>query len=257
MPLRNWLSDLLGVLYVWVNGTQQPQSNGLEFLGDGVAVAYDPIVNRNKITIVGSGGGSGILHGAGVPSGALGNIDDFYINTTANTIYGPKTVGGWGSPASLVGPAGPTGSAGATGSAGPDGNQPVGFAAVIFPTTAGTADATGFVVPASPTGNGRFLLTLSLPRVITAIVGTGTVNLRVGITTGGQEIVTDQAITSATAVGTIVGGQSLATLGASMLAANAYTLALNAGDSVKIRATTTGTLSAGAATLYVYGVYLP
>lgn len=248
ITLRNWISDLLGVLYVWVNGVQQPQSSGLEILGDGVTTAYDSILNRNKITIIGSGGGSGILHGAGVPSSGLGNISDFYINTTANTIYGPKTGGGWGSPVSLIGP---------TGAAGPDGNQPVGFAAVTFPTTAGTADATGFVVPASPTGNGRFLLTLVLPRVITAIVGTGTVALRVGITTGGQEIVTDQTISSATAVGTIVGGQSLATLGASMLAANAYTLVMNAGDVVKISATTTGTLSAGAATLYVYGVYLP
>jgi hypothetical protein len=55
MPLRNWLSDLLGVLYVWVNGVQQPQSNGLEFLG-GVTSTYDPVTNRNKVTLSASAG---------------------------------------------------------------------------------------------------------------------------------------------------------------------------------------------------------
>lgn len=56
MPLRNWLSDLLGILYVWVNGAQSPQSNGLEFLGTGITAAYDPITGRNKVTFAAAGG---------------------------------------------------------------------------------------------------------------------------------------------------------------------------------------------------------
>ena len=60
---------------------------------------------------VGSGGGGGntVLNGAGAPSGGTGSDGDFYINTSANTIYGPKTAGAWGSPTSLVGPTGAAG----------------------------------------------------------------------------------------------------------------------------------------------------
>ena len=75
------------------------------------------------IGATGSTGGAGaagadgktVRNGAGAPSGGLGVDGDFYVNTSANTIYGPKTSGAWGSPISLVGPTGSTGSAGADG----------------------------------------------------------------------------------------------------------------------------------------------
>jgi hypothetical protein len=51
----------------------------------------------------------------------LGTIGDFYLNTTTNTLFGPKTAGGWGSGVSLVGPAGPAGPAGPQGPAGSGG----------------------------------------------------------------------------------------------------------------------------------------
>ena len=51
--------------------------------------------------------GKTILNGTGAP-GAVGELDDFYLDTTAHAIYGPLTGGGWGSATSLVGPAGPT-----------------------------------------------------------------------------------------------------------------------------------------------------
>ena len=57
--------------------------------------------------------------GSGAPSAGLGVDGDFYIDTAADTIYGPKTSGSWGSPRSLVGPTGPAGAAGATGPQGP------------------------------------------------------------------------------------------------------------------------------------------
>ena len=44
---------------------------------------------------------------------------DFYINTSAHTIFGPKTAGAWGSGTSLVGPTGATGADGADGAPGP------------------------------------------------------------------------------------------------------------------------------------------
>lgn len=59
--------------------------------------------------------------GAGVPGAGLGNNGDFYINTSASTIYGPKTAGAWGSPTSIVGPTGATGGVGPTGATGATG----------------------------------------------------------------------------------------------------------------------------------------
>lgn len=70
-------------------------------------------------TINGSSGLNTILSGAGVPAGATGNDGDFYIDTAANTIYGPKTAGSWGTATSLVGSTGPQGPTGADGA---DGN---------------------------------------------------------------------------------------------------------------------------------------
>jgi hypothetical protein len=76
--------------------------------------------------------GSTVRNGAGTPSGGLGNDGDFYINTSANTIYGPKTSGSWGSPANIKGDTGATGS---TGSAGTNGKTVLNGTAA--PTTEG------------------------------------------------------------------------------------------------------------------------
>ncbi len=57
-----------------------------------------------------------------------GVVGDFYINTTSNYIYGPKTIAGWPvigtslvGATGATGPAGPTGATGAMGPAGPTG----------------------------------------------------------------------------------------------------------------------------------------
>jgi hypothetical protein len=59
--------------------------------------------------------GKTVLNGSGAPSSGLGTNGDFYIDTTADAIYGPKTAGAWGSSTSLVGPAGSNGAAGEDG----------------------------------------------------------------------------------------------------------------------------------------------
>jgi hypothetical protein len=56
--------------------------------------------------------GRTILNGTTTPAAGLGANGDFYINTTADTIYGPKTSSGWGAPTPLVGPQGPPGADG-------------------------------------------------------------------------------------------------------------------------------------------------
>jgi hypothetical protein len=48
-----------------------------------------------------------VLNGAGAPSNELGTNGDFYLDTTASTLYGPKASGVWpGTGVSLVGPGG-------------------------------------------------------------------------------------------------------------------------------------------------------
>jgi len=86
-----------------------------------------------------------------VPPTTEGAEGDFYIDTLANTIYGPKTAGAWGAATSIVGPQGATGSAGPAGAAGPAG--PAGATGPAGPQgdTGGTG-ATGATGPAGPTG---------------------------------------------------------------------------------------------------------
>ena len=49
--------------------------------------------------------GKTVLNGSGAPSSALGTDGDFYIDTTATAIYGPRASGLWGSPTALIGTA--------------------------------------------------------------------------------------------------------------------------------------------------------
>lgn len=56
-----------------------------------------------------------ILHGSGAPSEGTGNNGDFYLDTTAHKIYGPKAAGVWPAGVELVGPKGETGTTGTAG----------------------------------------------------------------------------------------------------------------------------------------------
>lgn len=62
--------------------------------------------------------GKTIRNGSGAPAAGLGVDGDFYIDTTNDLIYGPKTGGSWGTGTSIVGPAGPAGPTGPTGADG-------------------------------------------------------------------------------------------------------------------------------------------
>ncbi len=98
----------------------------------------------------GSDGADGktVLNGSGVPAAGLGTDGDFYIDTTAKAIYGPKTTGAWGVATSLVGSIGADGSPGAVGATGATGSiGPVGPAGATGP--AGPAGAAG---PTGPAG---------------------------------------------------------------------------------------------------------
>lgn len=94
--------------------------------------------------------GKTVLNGAVAPT-TEGVDGDFYIDTVAVAIYGPKIGGVWGSAVSLVGPMGATGAAGPQGPAGADGAVgPVGPAGAVGPQ--GPAGPTGAQGPAGATG---------------------------------------------------------------------------------------------------------
>jgi hypothetical protein len=84
--------------------------------------------------------GRTVLSGSGGPASELGADGDFFIDTTAWVIYGPKATGAWPGGASLVGP---TGATGATGPVGPTG--------ATGPT--GPTGATGEQGPQGPKGD--------------------------------------------------------------------------------------------------------
>ena len=101
-----------------------------------------------------------VLFGTAIPS-SEGNDGDFYIRTTNNYLYGPKTSGSWGSGVSLVGPAGADGAPGADGADGADGAA--GATGATGATGAAGADGktwySGSGAPSAGTGvNGDFYL---------------------------------------------------------------------------------------------------
>ena len=64
--------------------------------------AVSVLVNEQIVTLdLGVAGpqgprGNSLLNGVGEPTLALGINGDFYIDTVANELYGPKTTGSWG-----------------------------------------------------------------------------------------------------------------------------------------------------------------
>jgi hypothetical protein len=85
--------------------------------------------------------GRTVLNGSGAPAAGLGADGDFYVDTAAWDIYGPKTSGAWGSGTSLVGPQGAQGIQGEQGIQGIQGIQ----------GPAGADGADGLGVPAGGT----------------------------------------------------------------------------------------------------------
>jgi len=116
--------------------------------------------------------GKTVLNGAGNPANNFGNNGDFYINTTTNTLFGPKANGVWPGGISLVGPLGPQGPAGATG--------PQGSIGLTGPTGAtGPQGPIGLTGPTGATGvqgaagiNGKTVLNGTVnPASITGVDG--------------------------------------------------------------------------------------
>jgi hypothetical protein len=65
--------------------------------------------------------GRTVLNGGKAPSSLEGRVGDFYVDTSEQLLYGPKSEAGWGSGVALVGPQGPKGDKGDQGDVGPFG----------------------------------------------------------------------------------------------------------------------------------------
>lgn len=79
---------------------------------DGAVATPSPICSPNTI-----------LSGSGPPADTVGNGGDFYLDTAANVLYGPKVGDAWPTTGvTLVGPQGPPGQNGTNGTNGTDGN---------------------------------------------------------------------------------------------------------------------------------------
>jgi len=94
---------------IWRDGQGIPSgslgSDGDYYLDDATGNVHLKIAGT--YSVVANIKGAAVLNGIIAPT-AEGVDGDFYINTAASLLYGPKTAGSWGLGASLVGPAGNT-----------------------------------------------------------------------------------------------------------------------------------------------------
>jgi hypothetical protein len=104
--------------------------------------------------------GKTVLNGNGAPSNSLGGNGDFYIDTSTSEIYGPKTGGTWGAPASLKGA---DGSPWTDGGTLPVGSTETGTYAMSLPASVSTTDSNGDTVEAPITGPMDTAISFNVP----------------------------------------------------------------------------------------------
>lgn len=105
--------------------------------------------------------GKTVLSGSGAPSSGTGANGDFYIDTSASRIYGPKASGAWGSGTSMIGPQGSAGTNGTNGANGSAATVSVGTVTTLAPgasatvTNAGSSNSAvfNFGIPAGAAGS--------------------------------------------------------------------------------------------------------
>jgi hypothetical protein len=107
-----------------LSGTTAPGSglgtNGDFYLNTTTADLHGPKASGSwpaPVSLKGPQGNAGktILSGSSAPSSGTGTDGDFYLNTAASTLYGPKASGAWPAGVTLIGPAGANGTNGIDG----------------------------------------------------------------------------------------------------------------------------------------------
>lgn len=118
--------------------------------------------------------GRTLLSGTTTPGAGVGANGDFFINTAASLIYGPKSGGVWPTGVSLVGPAGATGPAGPAGATGSSAYQVAvagGFVGTEAQWLASLVGAQGPQGPAGATGASGSAATVAIGTVTTGAAG--------------------------------------------------------------------------------------
>ena len=112
---------------------------------------------------------------------------------------------------------------------------------------------------ASPTGPGRWKLVSIDLRVKVAVTGGGTpsATVKVGSTSGGQEVILSQTVLPAATVGSIVGGFALNTLGSDMSQINGFEAVYPASQIIYADVTASGPPATGTLTAYLLWQGLP
>jgi hypothetical protein len=169
--------------------------------------------------------GNTVLYGAGPPASATGVNGNFYIDTSANFIYGPKAAGAWPAGTSLIGPQGAQGPQGIQGPVGPTGP-----------------------VPEAPTDGQVYGRSMSAWTPVTGGVPSGTVMVfyQAAAPTGWTKVTTqnDKALRVVSGNGGVAGGTNpFSTVMAQTVVGN-HTMALSE--------TATGITSGGSNTFTVY-----
>ncbi|MCO4864210.1 collagen-like protein [Cupriavidus sp. WGlv3] len=165
-----------------LSGTNAPTadmgSDGDFYLNVSSSTLYGPKAGGEwpaGVSLIGPQGvagapGATLLHGAADPTAADGAVGSFYLNTTTNTLFGPKNADGWPAGISVVGltgPVGPAGPAGAPGPAGEKGEQGEQCEKGDTgdkgdpgePGTGATVYTANFAVTAPPGGVGTYVMT--------------------------------------------------------------------------------------------------
>jgi len=111
----------------------------------------------------------------------------------------------------------------------------------------------------SPSGSGRWKLISIDLRVKTAITGGGSPSsaISIGSTSGGQQIVVSQTIIPSVAVGSIVGGFALTSLGSDMSQSTGFEAIYPASQAIFANVTETNSPTTGAVTVYIIWQSLP
>jgi hypothetical protein len=108
---------------------------------------------------------------------------------------------------------------------------------VVGPGADATSNTTIYTVPASPTGNGRAIVSGIIGRVKTAFTG-DLINMTIGLAAGGQDFLISVNPTNA-AEGAIY-GLALSFLGDAFNMLDGYNAVLNAGDTIVVSITSVG-----------------
>lgn len=127
-----------------------------------------PVIDDGQYSDIRGPRGFSVLNGSGAPSAGTGEDNDFYIDTVALEIYGPKAGGVWGSGTALAGVPGPAASV----SVGTTTTLAAGSSASVTNVGSASAAILDFAIPAGNTGPQGVAASVAVGSTTTGAAGT-------------------------------------------------------------------------------------